>query len=641
MLHETITSHCTSRRTPKNSFPRIDGMFAPLPDKPDHDALEREVLELWEREETFRASASRTPTARGSASSTVRSPRTRPSAVHTAWGRTLKDVFQRYKALRGYHQRYQNGFDCQGLWIEVGVERELGLNSKREIEEFGLAEFARRCREVVERSSADADEGLDPARPVDGLGPRLLHVLRHEHRVHLAVPQAHPRARLALPRPPLDGVVPALRHVALAARARPGSSSRTARTPRSPSASRCSTAPAQSLVDLDDDAVDAARQRRGRRAPRRGVRPARERRLAAGRALPRRDASRRSCRAPSSSASATRGPFDAFAAGRRRRAPRHRLGRGLASRRARASSTSRRAAAPRTSSSSQVHDLPMLTPVDESGRFYDDYGWLHGLSTGDAADQIVGDLAERGLLVARRAYRAPLPALLALRHAPHLPHLRRLVPRRRRDPPADARRERDGGVDARVHGQAHGRLARQHGRLEHLAPALLRPAAALLPVRVRPPHRRSARRPSCRAGRPAPLDGLEELRRPWVDAVRSAARRCGEEVERIAEVGDVWLDAGIVPFSTLGWESPEYVREGYATGAAKGLTRADLPDHAYWEEWFPADWVSEMREQIRLWFYSQLFMSVALTGRRRSARCSATRRCSTRPAARCTARGGT
>ena len=77
--------------------------------------------------------------------------------VHTAWGRTLKDVFQRYKALRGYHQRYQNGFDCQGLWIEVGVERELGLNSKREIEEFGLAEFARRCREVVVRSSQRAD----------------------------------------------------------------------------------------------------------------------------------------------------------------------------------------------------------------------------------------------------------------------------------------------------------------------------------------------------------------------------------------------------------------------------------------------------------------------------------------------------
>ena len=44
------------------------------------------------------------------------------------------------------------------------------------------------------------------------------------------------------------------------------------------------------------------------------------------------------------------------------------------------------------------------------------------------------------------------------------------------------------------------------------------------------------------------------------------------------------------------------------------MTRADLPDHATWEQWFPADWVSEMREQIRLWFYSQLFMSVVLVG---------------------------
>ena len=88
----------------------------------------------------------------------------------------------------------------------------------------------------------------------------------------------------------------------------------------------------------------------------------------------------------------------------------------------------------------------------------------------------------------------------------------------------------------------------------------------------------------------------------------AAARRCA----RIEEVGDVWLDAGIVPFSTLGWQNDATCREGYATGAARGLTTADLPDHANWEHWFPADWVSEMREQIRLWFYSQLFMSVAL-----------------------------
>jgi isoleucyl-tRNA synthetase len=112
-----------------------------------------------------------------------------------------------------------------------------------------------------------------------------------------------------------------------------------------------------------------------------------------------------------------------------------------------------------------------------------------------------------------------------------------------------------------------------------------------------------------------PVDDLPELRRPWIDAIRIRCASCDGEVERIAEVGDVWLDAGIVPFSTLGWQSPDYVPEGYATGAARDLTHADLPDHSYWETWFPADWVSEMREQIRLWFYSQLFMSVVLTGR--------------------------
>ena len=194
-----------------------------LPDKPDHDALEREILELWERERTFERL--REQNADGPSVQLRRRARHRQQdvlGVHTAWGRTLKDVFQRYKALRGYHQRYQNGFDCQGLWIEVGVERALGLNSKREIEEYGLAEFARRCREVVVGSSRGADRGLDPARPVDGLGKRLLHLQRHEHRVHLALPAGRARARLALPRSPLDGVVPALRDLALAARADAG-----------------------------------------------------------------------------------------------------------------------------------------------------------------------------------------------------------------------------------------------------------------------------------------------------------------------------------------------------------------------------------------------------------------------------------
>jgi isoleucyl-tRNA synthetase len=110
------------------------------------------------------------------------------------------------------------------------------------------------------------------------------------------------------------------------------------------------------------------------------------------------------------------------------------------------------------------------------------------------------------------------------------------------------------------------------------------------------------------------LDGLEELHRPWIDGIR-VRTDSGEIAERVTEVGDCWLDAGIVPFSTLGWGREEFAEGGYAAGAGAGLTNADLPDHAYWEKWFPADWISEMREQIRLWFYSQLFMSVVLVGK--------------------------
>ena len=368
-----------------------------------------ECSTLWEREETFRRL--RELNAGGPRFSFVDGPVTanKSLGVHTAWGRTLKDVFQRYKALRGHHQRYQNGFDCQGLWIEVGVERELGLNSKREIEEYGLAEFARRCREKVVWSSTDADEGLDPARPVDGLGRRLLHVQRHQHRVHLAVPEAHARARTAVRRPSLDRVVPALRDVALAARAvavgrLPGPLRPVAHRPLPAS----STDAGESLViwtttpwTLPANVAAAVHPEAeyGLRENGEWVMVAR---------FPDETFTRDRRRAPSSSGSATTGRST-----RCLRAPRSSTasspGTRCRSRRERGSSTSRRAAAPRTSSSRTSTTFRSSRPVDESGRFYDDYGWLHGLSTGDAADQIVGDLAERGLLVHAGLYEHRYP----------------------------------------------------------------------------------------------------------------------------------------------------------------------------------------------------------------------------------------
>jgi isoleucyl-tRNA synthetase len=79
--------------------------------------------------------------------------------------------------------------------------------------------------------------------------------------------------------------------------------------------------------------------------------------------------------------------------------------------------------------------------------------------------------------------------------------------------------------------------------------------------------------------------------RPYVDAVTIACPSCGEPVKRIADVGNPWLDAGIVPFSTL------HFRE----------------DRSYWEQWFPADFITEsFPGQFRNWFYSMLAMSTVL-----------------------------
>ena len=263
---------------------------------------------------------------------------------------------------------------------------------------------------------------------------------------------------------------------------------------------------------------------------------------------------------------------------------------------------------------SKVHDLPVLTPVDESGRFYDDYGWLHGLSTTEAADQIIGRLGETGFLVEAGLYT----------HA--YPHCWRC------DTPLIFRLSDDWFIAV---DEIRPKLLEENAKVEWVPEYMGKRMDDWL--RNMGDWNISRRR---YYGLPLPfypcacghlnvigskaelaeraiegLEQLEELRRPWIDRVPIRCESCGEPVERILEVGDVWLDAGIVPLSTLGWENPERIPQGYGTGAAKGLTTADLPDHAYWEEWFPADWVSEMREQIRLWFYSQFFMSVVLVGR--------------------------
>ncbi|HET7027453.1 MAG TPA: class I tRNA ligase family protein [Candidatus Limnocylindrales bacterium] len=124
-------------------------MFAPVSPKPDLIALEHEILALWRERRTF--ARLRAQNAGGRRWSFLDGPITanNPMGVHHAWGRTYKDLYQRFHAMLGEDERWQNGFDCQGLWVEVNVERELGFTSKRDIEDYGIAEFVSLCKQRV------------------------------------------------------------------------------------------------------------------------------------------------------------------------------------------------------------------------------------------------------------------------------------------------------------------------------------------------------------------------------------------------------------------------------------------------------------------------------------------------------------
>jgi isoleucyl-tRNA synthetase len=586
-------------------------MFRPLPPVPDHPAIENEILAWWEERRTFERL--REQNRGGPRWSFVDGPVTanKTLGVHTAWGRALKDVFQRYKGLRGFDQRYQNGFDCQGLWIEVGVERELGLNSKREIEEYGLAEFARKCREKViwaageitrgsKRLGQWMDWGNDYYTFSDTNIEYIWRFLAHMHergwlyRGHRSTEWC-PRCGTSISAHELvghyeDRTDPSL-FVRFPLLDRPGQSLTVwTTTPW--------TLPANVAAAVKPDAEYGLRENGEW--------------VAAAR-LPQ---ERFVERIPGEELVGLRyeGPFDQLPAAA---GIEHRVipwkdvsldeGTGIVH------------IAPGCGAEdfelARVHDLSVLAPVDEAGRFYPDFGWLHGQSTHEAAEQIVADLADRGRLIDAGEVVHRFPFCWRC----HTPLIFRIA-----DDwfiAVDDLRPRLIAANETVTWTPEYMGKRMEDWLRNMGDwNISRRRYFGLPLPFYP----------CECGQvtvigskaeleeraTGGLEGLEELHRPWIDEVAIRCEACGnEEVRRIPEVGDVWLDAGIVPFSTLGWQNERWVEGGYATGASAGLSGADLPDHRYWEDWFPADWVSEMREQIRLWFYSQLFMSVALVDR--------------------------
>ena len=261
----------------------------------------------------------------------------------------------------------------------------------------------------------------------------------------------------------------------------------------------------------------------------------------------------------------------------------------------------------------RIHELPVLAPLDEAGRMLPGYGF-DGLSTDEVAQPAIDDLDARGLLVEAGTIVHRYPTCWRC----GTPLVFRVV-----DDwfiAADEIRQPMLDANATVEWTPDFYSKRMDDWLRNMGDwNISRKRYFGLPLPFYPcscGHLNViGSRAELEARAVGGLDQLQELHRPWIDDVLIRCEACDEDVRRIPEVGDAWLDAGIVPLSTLGWGSADNIHAGNGTGAAQGLTVADLPDHAYWEEWFPADWVSEMREQIRLWFYSISFMSVTLVGR--------------------------
>ncbi len=128
--------------------------FKEVPNKVDFPAQELEVLKFWRQNRSFEKMLA---LHKGQPRwSFIDGPITanNPMGVHHGWGRTYKDLMLRFRTMQGHELRYQNGFDCQGLWVEVNVERDLGFKSKLDIEDYGLAKFVLKCKERVLRYAA-------------------------------------------------------------------------------------------------------------------------------------------------------------------------------------------------------------------------------------------------------------------------------------------------------------------------------------------------------------------------------------------------------------------------------------------------------------------------------------------------------
>ena len=586
-------------------------MFKPVDSKLDVPQLEQEVIERWRERDTMARYLARNAESERRFSF-LDGPITanNPMGVHHAWGRTYKDLYQRYHTMLGERQRYQNGFDCQGLWIEVEVEKELGFNNKRQIESYGIDRFVELCMQRVDRFAAlITEQSKRLGMWMDWEHSYFTNSDENNYTIWAFLAECHrqgllyrghdvmtwcPRCGTGISNMEAAEGYRDVTHLSVTLRlpvTTPGREDEDLLVWTTTPWTLSSNVAAAVHPDLTYQLVE------GRDGRRWWVSAGSRSRVAGDAAVV------REARGAELVDLTYAGPFDEFPAAA---GVTHRVipwtevddaeGTGIVH------------IAPGCGQEdfalSKAFDLPVIDPIDEFGVFVDGFGWQTGRVAGatedpgqDVARDVAADLERKGLLVATERYAHSYPhcwrcgTQLIFRLVDEwfiaMDPLREPVSESARAatwlPPDIGLEERE--LDwLRNMGDWMISKKRYYGLALPIWECADCDAWEVIGSREEL-HERAV------AGWDA-FDG-HSPHRPWVDAVEIACSSCGGRARRTPDVGNPWLDAGIVGLSTMKWNS----------------------DREYWSQWYPADWVSEsFPGQFRNWFYALLTTSTVMTG---------------------------
>ncbi len=560
--------------------------------------FEKKILEFWEKNRIFYKLVERNKGKKKWFFLDGPITANNPMGVHHAWGRTYKDIYQRFKAMQGFDQRFQNGFDCQGLWVEVEVEKDLGFGSKKDILNFGLDNFSKACRERVDKfSKVQTNQSIRLGQWMDWENSYytfsdtnikyIWHFLKKCHEngwlykgtkvmpwcircgTSLSNHEQSDEGWKELVHPGVFVKFPVKRQeneFILVWTTTAWTLSSNVAAAVHPKLDYVKVKQGEEIYYLSKGSVKVLKDS-----------------YAILEEMP----------GKTLIGLEYTGPYDHVPA---QKDIAHRVigwdsvgdaeGTGIVH------------IAPGCGEEDNVlgkkERLAEVAPLDESGNYIEGFGWLTGQNVSGITQKIIDDLNQRGILYKTEPYKHRYPVCWRCKQE----LVFRLVSEWFIS--ADEIRPKMKKAAKKVNWYPEHVGKMMQDWLDNMADwCISRKRFWGLPLMFF----------ECKCGQlevigsieelkqktktPGDVDKLPELHRPWIDKIKIACKKCHEEVSRIPDVGDCWLDAGIVPFSTLKY----------------------LGEKNYWEKWYPADFICEMRAQVRLWFYSMLFMSVTLENR--------------------------